>query len=90
MIYAVIASQCNLKEISDKIVELGYDLYADLQEEFSAVFVSYGKTSKELSDELELGVDKERIDSVIVLRVTDYYGYASKHLWEWIRVRESV
>lgn len=88
MIYAIIAPPKPMVEISNKVDELGHTSFLyPIQAELPTLFLSYNKTSKELSDEIGLG-GEDGIKPVIVLRVTDYYGYASRILWEWIQVND--
>ena len=47
-----------------------------------------GVTAEEVT--IKLGVVEKKISGTVVVRVADYYGYASKSIWEWLRVKESA
>ena len=87
MIYAFTASQKSLDFIAKKSKAQGFPYHLYQAEGFSALFVSCKKTSQEIYDLFDIENDQAR--PVVFFRVTDYYGYASKSLWEWMRLHEN-
>ncbi len=51
----------------------------------SAYFISYRGTTKELAEAIGYNGD-EGAGTGIVLPVSNYFGYASKDLWEWLAI----
>lgn len=49
----------------------------------SAYFISYKGTTRELAEAIGYNGD-EGAGTGIVLPVSNYFGYASKDLWEWL------
>jgi len=45
-----------------------------------------GVTAEEVAS--KLGVVEGKLSGTIIVRVADYYGYASKTIWEWFRVKD--
>ena len=90
MIYAFTAASSALKKLAGKATksELPLFLYEPETGEFSILFIRCDKTLKEIVDYFDIANDAE-IRPVVFLRVTDYYGFASKHLWEWLRVHQN-
>ena len=50
-------------------------------------FVSYDGTTTELAEALGYGDDKA-VGSGVVIPITNYSGYASKNLWEWLSIHD--
>lgn len=48
--------------------------------------IAFGGTTRELSD--KLGISEGQSGSAIIVSVMNYWGYASKDIWEWISVKE--
>lgn len=48
--------------------------------------VSYDGTSNQLSD--ALGISSGESGSGIVIGLNSYWGFSSKHLWEWLQINE--
>ena len=85
MIYAIVPFQRGDKEkIRNKVEALGCPVYTD--EAPSAYFVSYNGTTRELAE--AIGLSDGESGTGIVIPVSNYYGYAAKDLWEWIRIYE--
>ena len=83
MIYIIVPfGNINEGAISEKVKGVGESVYDD--EAPNAWFVSYDGTTKELADKLEFGDDIEMGEAVIV-QVSNYQGFASTSLWDWIR-----
>jgi len=84
MLYAVVPLNPNpalaqhLRALEDKV----YGEYAP-----KVYFVSYPGTTRELAAALNLH-DGES-GTGVVLPFSNYWGYASKDLWEWLRLREN-
>lgn len=86
MLYAVIPLQLpDLTILSSKIKSLEIPVYESLAP--SVYFVSYKGTTQELSAALGYGDDKT-IGTGVVLPVSNYFGYAPKDLWEWLRIQD--
>jgi hypothetical protein len=47
-----------------------------------------GVTAEEVAN--KLGVVEKKISGTVIVRIADYYGYASNSIWEWLRVKESA
>ncbi len=77
-VYAIIPFN-NSTTLSDKIKSLKVKIYEGYAP--AAWFVDYSGTTVELSKELKFGDDKT---SAIVIPVSNYHGYASRDLWEWL------
>ena len=85
MIYAIVPFQRSDKEkLRNKVETLGCPVYTD--EDPMAYFVSYNGTTRELAE--AIGLSDGKLGTGIVIPVSNYYGYAAKDLWEWIRIHE--
>ena len=88
MIYMVVSLGASPEEkeaLQKKIIEeLELD-YFGLYKNDGVLFVSYGGTSGDLREKLGLG---SQVGSGIVIAIQSlfYGGYASKNLWEWIKI----
>ena len=82
MIYAIIPFRDESGVLDSKLKELRIPIYDD--EAPTAYFASYKGTTRELAE--AIGYDDSSIGTGIVIPVSNYYGYASKHLWEWLSV----
>ena len=51
-------------------------------------FVWYAGTTRKLSEAVGFG-DDEDIGSGVVIRVANYFGYASTELWEWLEIHRN-
>ena len=82
MIYMVVPfSKENHELIYDKLGKIGKSVYANKAP--AAWFVSYDGTTSELADEMQFG-DEEEMGEAIIVRITNYQGYTSTSLWEWM------
>ena len=90
MIYAFTAASSSLEKLAVQATnkELPSFLYQPETGEFSMLFIRCDKTSKEIVAYFDMENEPE-LRPIIFLRVTDYYGFASKHLWEWLRVHQN-
>lgn len=84
MLYAVIpfsptqAFSKNLAEVEAQVyMDYGPQLY----------FVSYKGTTRELAK--ALGFEDSSAGEGVVLSIANYWGLASKDLWEWIELRKN-
>lgn len=82
MIYAIIPFE-EEEELRRKIDALDTFVYDD--EAPTAYFVSYKGTTRELAEAIGYN-EPSSVGTGIVIPVQNYFGYASKHLWEWLRV----
>ena len=53
-----------------------------------AYFVSYQGTTRTLSEAVGYGNDKE-VGTGVVIPVSNYFGYASTELWEWLEIHHN-
>ena len=84
MIYAIIPFRLKIEsKLQEKIEELADAIYKD--EAPKAYFASYQGTTRELADQIGYN-DKGEAGTGIVVPITNHAGYASKDLWEWIRI----
>lgn len=82
MIYAIIPFEEHTV-IANKIKEIGVPV---CESEAPVVyFVSFGGTTRKLSTLIGFG-DDDRVGTGVVLRVENYFGYASEDLWEWMDI----
>ena len=84
MIYAVISFEPS-EELPDKISTLEVPVYDG--EAPIAHFVSFKGTTRELAQ--KLGYDGNQAGTGIVIPVSNYFGFASRDLWEWLEVNEN-
>lgn len=84
MIYAIIPFR-EEEELRHKIDALDTFVYDD--EAPKAYFVSYKGTTRELAEAIGYN-EPSSVGTGIVIPVPNYFGYASKHLWEWLNVHE--
>ena len=54
----------------------------------AAYFVSFNGTTRKLSEAIGYG-DDEGVGSGIVIPVSNYFGYASAELWEWLEIHQN-
>ena len=54
----------------------------------AAYFVSFKGTTRELSEAIGYG-DDEDVGLGIVIPVSNYFGYASAELWEWLGIHQN-
>ena len=84
MIYAVIPFDSGA-DITSQLNSLERPVY--LSEAPSIYFVSYNGTTRELANAVGFGDGKT--NRGIVIPVTNYYGFASRDLWEWLELKKS-
>lgn len=84
MIYAIIPFK-EEEELRRKIEALGTFVYYDQAP--NAYFVFYRGTTRELAEAVGYG-EPSSVGTGIVIPVSNYFGYASKNLWEWLNVHE--
>lgn len=51
----------------------------------AAYFVSFNGTTRKLSEAIGYGDDVD-VGSGVVIPVSNYFGYASAELWEWLEI----
>jgi len=85
MIYAIISFRDESGALPSKLKELRIPIYDD--EAPNAYFVSYRGTTRELAEAIGYS-DPSSVGTGIVVPVSNYFGYASKNLWEWLSVYE--
>lgn len=83
MIYAVISFEPS-EELSNKISDLEVPVYDG--EAPIAHFVSFKGTTRELAQ--KLGYDSSQAGTGVVIPVSNYFGFASRDLWEWLEINE--
>ena len=54
----------------------------------AAYFVWYDGTTRKLSEAVGFGNDGD-VGSGVVIRVANYFGYASTELWEWLGIHKN-
>lgn len=54
----------------------------------AAYFVSYDGTTRKLSEAVGFG-DDEDVGTGVVIRISNYFGYASSELWEWLEIHQN-
>ena len=88
MIYAIVPFQRNEEEKLRQRIEAlrgsGRHVYTDYAP--IAYFVSYKGTTRELAEDIGFGGGES--GTGIVIPISNYYGYAAKDLWEWMRIYE--
>ena len=88
MIYAIVPFQRNEEEKLRQKIEAfrkrGRPVYTDYAP--IAYFVSYKGTTRELAEDIGFGGGES--GTGIVIPISNYYGYAAKDLWEWMRIYE--
>ena len=84
MLYAVIPFESS-PAFEEHLSELGKPVYKDYGPK--VYFVSYTGTTRELAAALNLHNGES--GTGVVLPFSNYGGYASKDLWEWLRLREN-
>ena len=85
MIYAIIPFRDESGALDRKLKELkerDIPIYDD--EAPNAYFAAYKGTTRELAE--VVGYGDSSVGTGVVIPVSNYYGYASKHLWEWLSV----
>ena len=86
MIYAIVPFQRSeeekLRQKIETLKEQGRPVYTDYAP--IAYFVSYKGTTRELAE--EIGFSGGESGTGIVIPISNYYGYAAKDLWEWMRI----
>lgn len=84
MLYAVVPLDPS-PTFAKHLNELGDRVYKDYGPK--VYFVSYTGTTRELANALNFQ-DGES-GTGVVLPFSNYWGYASKDLWEWLHLREN-
>ena len=72
----------NFAKKIETLKEQGRPVYTDYAP--IAYFVSYKGTTRELAE--EIGFSGGESGTGIVIPISNYYGYAAKDLWEWMRI----
>ena len=54
----------------------------------AAYFVSFNGTTRKLSEAIGYGNDED-VGSGVVIPVSNYFGYASAELWEWLEIHRN-
>lgn len=85
MIYAIIPFEQG-KGFRSRIDELGIPV-CDVEAP-AAYFVSFNGTTRKLSETIGYGNDKN-VGSGVVIPVSNYFGYASADLWEWLEIQQN-
>ena len=85
MIYVIIPFGKS-EALRQRIGELGIDVCD--AEAPAAYFVSYDQTTSRLSEAIGYG-DDGSVGSGVVIPVSNYSGYASADLWEWLEIHEN-
>ena len=80
-LYAVLVESKN-EEIAEAIREKFPKAHYDFKD--GQWFVAGEGTAREICD--RLGASGGDLDSIVVVAVDGYYGYAQTDLWEWMRV----
>ena len=80
-IFAVLITGPGGRQVEPKLRELFPDRCLQLTEDQWLVS-SGGATAQSLSE--QLGVERGGIPSVMVLRVSSYYGLQPTNVWDWI------
>ena len=84
MIYAIIPFE-EEEELRRKIDALNTFVYDD--EAPKAYFVSYKGTTRELAEAVGYN-EPSSVGTGSGIPVPNNFGYAAKHLWEWLRIYE--
>ena len=85
MIYAIIPFEQG-KGFRSRIDELGLPV-CDVEAP-AAYFVSFNDTTRKLSEAIGYGNDEDA-GTGVVIPVSNYFGYASAELWEWLEVHRN-
>ena len=85
LIYAIIPFE-NGEKLRSRIDELGIPV-CDVEAP-AAYFVLYDGTTRKLSEAVGYGNDGD-VGSGVVMRVSNYFGYASTELWEWLEIHQN-
>ena len=85
MLYAIIPFEPGGK-LRSRIDALGIPV-CDV-EALAAYFVSYDGTTRTLSEAVGYGNDEEA-GTGVVMRISNYFGYASTELWEWLEIHQN-
>ena len=85
MIYVVVPFR-GREKIGTAIKKAKLPVYEYDGEDSHVFFVSYGGTTQDLSE--KVGLKGRREASGVVLPVSNYSGFASPDLWEWLREYE--
>ena len=86
MIYAIIPlKRSDGETLRRKVETLKFPVYT--HEAPVAYFASYNGTTRELAE--TIGLSGGESGTGIVIPVSNYFGYAAKDLWEWMRIHEN-
>ena len=87
MIFLILPFQPN-DVFEDFIQKLEEPVYSLSESSVSAYLVAFRGTTQELS--AKLGYDDGKAGTGLIVPVSNYYGYASKDLWEWLKAYEHI
>ena len=85
VIYAIIPFE-HSEKLRSRIDELGLPV-CDVEAP-AAYFVSYDGTTRKLSEAVGYGNDED-MGTGVVIRISNYFGYASTELWEWLEIHQN-
>ena len=85
VIYAIIPFE-HSEKLRSRIDELGLSV-CDVEAP-AAYFVSYDGTTRKLSEAVGYGNDED-MGTGVVIRISNYFGYASTELWEWLEIHKN-
>lgn len=85
MIYAIIPFE-HSEKLRSGIDKLGIPV-CDVEAP-ADYFVSYDGTTRKLSEAVGYGNDED-VGTGVVVRISNYFGYASTELWEWLEIHQN-